>query len=152
MIGFQVHSRQSISNVIIKDTLYAVISITCEEDDYPNLNLHEMNPYCLDILKIKFDDIWDIEFVDSTVSSRQCKLFTKQDAEEILSFFYSIKNKIGILLVSCDAGISRSAAVAASLLKIFKDDDTEIYNNPRFHPNPMIYRIILDTYNEATIK
>ena len=152
MIKFEIHSRQSIPNVVIKDAPYAVISICCYEEEFANLNIHEMNPHCMDILKIRFDDIVYKDESTLKKEGKKYKLFTTSDAEEILSFFYSIKDRIGTILINCDAGISRSSAVTASLLKIYKDDDSEIYNSPKYRPNSLIYRTLLDTYNKSFLK
>lgn len=152
MITFKVHSRQSISSIVIKDTPYAVISICCDKDEFANLNLHENHPNCIDIMRLKFDDITNKDEDCLIREGKQYKLFSREIAEEILSFFYSIKDKVKIILINCDAGISRSSAVAASLLKIYKNDDSEIYDSFLYRPNTLVYRTMIDTYNDSLLK
>ena len=44
------------------------------------------------------------------------------------------------VIVHCDAGVSRSAGVAAAILKYCTGDDTHVFDNPRFQPNMWCYR------------
>jgi len=48
------------------------------------------------------------------------------------------------VIVHCDAGISRSAGVAAAILKAKTGDDTQIFNNYKYRPNMRCYRVVLD--------
>lgn len=47
------------------------------------------------------------------------------------------------VIVHCDAGISRSAGVAAGILKGLTNDDSQIFDNPRYYPNRHCYRTTL---------
>ena len=48
------------------------------------------------------------------------------------------------VIVHCDAGISRSSGVAAAILKATTDDDSQIFNSPKYRPNMRCYRMVLD--------
>ena len=48
------------------------------------------------------------------------------------------------IIVHCDAGISRSAGVAAGILKAIIGDDSQIYDNPTYYPNSHCYRTTLN--------
>ncbi|MBE6994772.1 MAG: hypothetical protein E7423_09070 [Ruminococcaceae bacterium] len=52
------------------------------------------------------------------------------------------------LIVHCDAGVSRSAGVAAAILKHLTGDDSPIFNDPRFRPNMWCYRKTLAALEE----
>ena len=67
--------------------------------------------------------------------------FTKADAHRILSFFYKWSPAVDLIVINCEAGISRSAAVAAALSKVCGQDDSEFFK--RFHPNDLVYKTIL---------
>ena len=44
------------------------------------------------------------------------------------------------VIVHCDAGISRSAGIAAAILKHFTGDDSSIFGNDLYDPNLWCYR------------
>jgi predicted protein tyrosine phosphatase len=48
---------------------------------------------------------------------------------------------IDTLLVCCDAGQSRSAAIAAAVSRYLGQDEWAIWDNPRYRPNPLVYRL-----------
>ena len=141
MISFRVHSRQSISSIVIKDTPYAVISICCDKDEFANLNLHENHPNCIDIMRLKFDDITNKDEDCLIREGKQYKLFSREIAEEILSFFYSVKDKVKIILINCDAG-NISEVLQEFLYKLNNKIDLMInYENSNYMLN-----ILTDTY------
>jgi predicted protein tyrosine phosphatase len=45
--------------------------------------------------------------------------------------------------VHCDAGVSRSPAVAAALARVLKGDDAEYFAG-RYRPNTRVYRMLLE--------
>ena len=68
-------------------------------------------------------------------------------AFRIVNFLKEASNQIKFdqIIVQCEAGQSRSAGVAAALMKYINGDDTPIFDNPRYKPNMRVYRSILDT-------
>ena len=48
------------------------------------------------------------------------------------------------IIVHCDAGISRSAGVAAGIMKALTGDDSPIFDSPRYRPNMWCYRKTLE--------
>lgn len=73
--------------------------------------------------------------------------FTKEQAVQILDFVEEVKDNIEILVVHCDAGISRSSGVAAALSLIYTGTDKGIFMDKRYVPNMFVYRTILNVYN-----
>lgn len=68
---------------------------------------------------------------------------TEEQAIGIAEF---ISSGIGIadkIIVHCGAGQSRSAGVAAAILKYYTGSDLAIYNNPMYTPNNLCYRRVL---------
>ena len=69
-------------------------------------------------------------------------LMGEEDAERIAA---PVKSDLDMtLIIHCDAGISRSAGVAAAILKYCTGDDSSIFGNPRYHPNMWCYRKTLN--------
>ena len=51
---------------------------------------------------------------------------------------------LDLIIVQCEAGQSRSAGVAAALMKYVWNDDTAIFNNKKYTPNMLCYRTVLN--------
>lgn len=75
---------------------------------------------------------------------------TVDDARKIRSFLEA--NKGYKVIVHCDAGISRSAGVAAAIMKHYNGDDTPIFDNPRYVPNMRCYRKMLEELEGSSWK
>ena len=60
--------------------------------------------------------------------------------------FFAERDPRNLLVVNCDAGMSRSAAVAAALTTIAGFDSYEFFR--QFRPNPAVYAMLLKVYNE----
>ena len=77
-------------------------------------------------------------------------LFNKNMADEIIK----ITKNVEIVIVHCDAGQSRSPAVAAALSKFYNGDDSiyfssgSMYGLPRYTPNMLVYKILLERLHE----
>ena len=66
--------------------------------------------------------------------------FTEADGEKIRAFVEGLEG-IGRLYVCCDRGESRSAAMAAAITRFFGQNEWVIWDDPRYHPNPMVYQL-----------
>lgn len=89
------------------------------------------------VLRLWFDDV---------ESGKDC--IQKEDTEKIKRFVEA--HKEDSIIVHCDAGVSRSAGIAAALMKYYNGDDTPIFDNPRYCPNMLCYRTMLNTLMEET--
>ena len=49
----------------------------------------------------------------------------------------------------CEAGQSRSAGVAAAIMKYLYNNDTDIFNNRYYKPNMLCYRKVLNAFMEC---
>lgn len=72
------------------------------------------------------------------------KLFTDEEAEWILAFVNDYIEKIELIVVHCEAGISRSAGVASVLSLIYNGSDEYYFKH--YIPNMLVYRKILNVY------
>jgi predicted protein tyrosine phosphatase len=106
---------------------------------------HQYGETCA-ILNLTFHD------VDSIKIANDYKLtaFTPKMAKQILRWLVSvIANDIELIIVQCNAGISRSAGVVAALSFIINGDDSWVFNDNRYLPNRLVYRTILETHYGA---
>jgi len=116
----------------IHHAIIAVISISDCDKDYPNLHNNPGNGIAFQI-KYHFDDVDEGE--DHCISDN--------DAMGIATFVFNIKDKADLLIVHCEAGVSRSAGVAAAIMKFIDDDDTPIFDSHDYRPNMTCYRKVL---------
>lgn len=82
--------------------------------------------------------------------------FKNPQAIVVTEFFYQAKrfadavkcnkDKVGHIFVHCDAGISRSAGVAAATMKYLNGDDWPIWNSYMYSPNTRCYRLMMNEY------
>ena len=100
-------------------------------------------------LFLLFDDFDTNEYSDTELtelySRHKVHLFNDEMAKSVLEFV--ISHPCGVLLVNCEAGISRSAGVAAAIGKVFNRDDTFVFNSGRYVPNMLVYSKILRQAN-----
>lgn len=142
----KVHDRREVEgNGVSLAEPYVLISISCPNDPavIPD------REHCKDILRVEFDDV-DIPIQYGFGENKKwAKLFGKEEANKILDFYEKWENKVAYLLVHCDAGISRSPAVAAAITKIgSKSSQYDFWR--RYLPNSRVYSVLLTTHYERT--
>lgn len=77
-----------------------------------------------------------LEFAD--VAYERPQAMTREQASEAAAFFLEHRGR-GTIMVTCDNGQARSAAMAAALLRSLGEDDGWIWDNPRFRPNQWVF-------------
>ncbi len=70
-------------------------------------------------------------------------IMTAEDAEKVRGFVMQDPQP-DLLLVHCDGGISRSAGVAAAIMKYLTGSDEEIFVSRMYRPNMHCYRMTLN--------
>lgn len=114
----------------------AIISISGRYAETPILHRSD---WLKGVLYLNFDD------EDTLIETRM----TEDDAEQICKFLSFIKGKeVKRLIVHCDAGVSRSAAVAAAIMKYLDGSDASIFNNHFYAPNMHCYKMTLNALME----
>ena len=116
----------------------AVISISDCDKDSPMLE-NNPNNGIIARCKVKFDDVE--RGADNCIA--------ETDALKIVSFVSKIAKNQDRLIVHCEAGVSRSAGVAAAILKALTGDDREVFNSPRYVPNMTCYRAVLNAFHDS---
>ena len=104
----------------------------------------------LDYLSLEFWDITDDKSIleELTLYGYNYILFSKEHASNIIGFLDKRKSEIDehILVVHCDAGISRSGAVATVAAEMYNIPWQEFLNqNPYLRPNSYIRSVLRET-------
>ena len=73
------------------------------------------------------------------------KLFTIDDAASILRLFEITRPCINLIIINCEAGVSRSSAIAAALTRIMGNSDAVYFDSKGpYCPNKFIYKMLLN--------
>ncbi len=108
--------------------------IACSSYPIPQEALSEIGPQLL----LHFDD---------TMDPHRAAIFTPKLAEAVKRFLCGSGERIATLYVCCDSGESRSAALAAAILRSCGRSDAPVWRNPKFHPNPLVYRLQCEAFH-----
>lgn len=123
-MDFYVYSRNALDAARPHDVPHVIISITSSPEDIARLRANKM---CRGVLRLSF--------LDADAPSDQYTedvLFSQEQAMKVWQF-----------IVHCDAGVSRSPAVATAISKVLMGDDTEFFGG-RYRPNMRVYRTLLE--------
>jgi protein-tyrosine phosphatase len=135
---FFVHSRPVIELMDFPEVPHAIISVTTP-GDLNAVRLHT-NSHTLGVLSLSFYDTDNhVVYADSG------RRFSIADADQILNFVGTHAKIVEEVHVHCDAGWSRSPAIAAALSKIYLNDDAEYFR--RYSPNMRVYGGIINAYS-----
>ena len=132
----------------------AVISIT--DASYPFAEL-ECQPRHR--LRLAFDDVDGDVFVDElgshySIAERQAlerkyHMFSDEQARDIAVFYWDILLEgVETIIIQCEHGQSRSAAVAAAIREFADGDGISIFADDRYYPNKLVYRKTLKALRE----
>lgn len=139
-MNFFVYSRPTIEAIIPHDVPHIIVSISTPGDGPAKFKTTDDT---LGVLRLWFDD------ADGAVNwgrnTNNATLMSSEQAKKIVDFVRA-HPKAEDFIVHCSAGISRSSATAAAIMKVTTGDDSEIFDNPRFHPNMWVYRRILEAW------
>lgn len=102
------------------------IAIIISMEDISHLNFDRLNAFC------------KIEAFDTEIGNTPFSF--NYDNGVCVKNFLETENDFERLYVCCDSGESRSTAMAAAILRCFGKSDKEIWSNPYFHPNLLVYR------------
>lgn len=129
---------------------WAAIQVTTPGSGFPPLPTENQ----VGCLQLKF---WDLEEplttgkknsndIDSPLILEigEEDLFTEDQARQILSFVNRVlMYRAKILVIHCEAGASRSPAIAAALIKYFGQDDSFIFKpGSGYSPNKRVYGLL----------
>lgn len=112
-----------------KSIIISINSCFCSKNNFKRFKENNI----LAILDLYFDDV----FLHNIYSIQN------KDIEAIVRFVDLWKDKADTLIVHCDVGVSRSAAVAACMKRYLGYDDWDIFKNPNYEPNSLVYNDIM---------
>lgn len=115
----------------------AVISITAPENELARFVFTDR---FLGILRLQFHDINE--------PSDKYRLMSKEDAKRVVDFMYQFEQEAQMFLIHCEAGLSRSAGVAAALSWLLNGDDNYFYSYA-FRPNAFCRRKVIELAIES---
>lgn len=85
------------------------------------------------------------EYMDFDYESRRS--FSIKQASTFASFVKTLEGKTTDLYICCDAGESRSPAIAAAIHRWLAQCDAYIWENPKYHPNMLCFLRMLEALN-----
>ncbi len=141
---FFVYSRPAFEAGAPHDVPHVVVSINCPGEDPAKFQANELT---LGRVNVFF---WDLDKVPSEGMGKDVPeehLCQPTDAQAIVDLIDAHPTAERVV-VHCTAGKSRSAAVAAALMKAIEGDDGPIFNNPRYKPNMRVYRMVLNAWHD----
>ncbi len=110
-----------------------------EEDPFvsPANRVTAILPLCFCDAEGPGKDVYGIDVDESD-------LMTDGDAENVAAFVRA--NRGRLVIVHCDAGVSRSAGVAAAIAKYLTGDDALFFRSDRYSPNLWCYTKTLSAF------
>ena len=69
-------------------------------------------------------------------------MITENQAKQLAEFYYSIKDKVELLICQCEHGESRSTAIAAAITQYERGQGIEYFIEDRYFPNKTVYRAV----------
>ena len=118
--------------------------------------IYEDSPYVSDTNGVK--EILPLCFADANepgpdvygFETDESEMMSFEDGEKIVRLLKA--NRGADIIVHCDAGISRSAGIAAAILKYFTGSDEEIFRDPYYCPNTWCFRKTLGALQQSGLK
>ena len=111
---------------------WAAISVSSKPDTFPELHTIRRKG----LLQLCFDDVSFPHAIPKNL-----KLFNVDLAQQIIDFVNLHKDNIETLLIHCEAGLSRSPAIAAAISERFGLGSADFYFE-KYMPNVLVYKIL----------
>ena len=90
-------------------------------------------------LRLSFED----------VGERNPNACSESDAKTVLAFLNALPTTVTDLYICCDYGESRSPAIAATVLLASGRSDCDVWDNPYYHPNALVFSVFCRTFGIA---
>lgn len=148
----KVYNRMSIANYQ-EQRPHIIISIGDPNDSEPAPICEQ--PACKGILRLQFHD-WDDKQKIILDRSKDCEdvkrmvFYSESQAKQVFDFVQQHVKFVEIIICQCDAGISRSAGMAAALSRILNGTDEYFFK--RYIPNSRVYRLTFNQWGKELQK
>lgn len=134
----------------------AIISVADFEDDFATLKNAPAH-----IHRVSFEDV-DADVIidmlgtngseeDISKVEKKYHMFSRKQAQDIATFYFSICDTTETLICQCEHGQSRSAAIAAAIMEYRNDNGIEIFSDDRYFPNKVVFRRVLAAMRQAQL-
>lgn len=137
-MDFIITDREGIEKGVLVKSSYVVISIHDPNTEPPRVR---QQPGFRAKLVLCFDDA---EEIPDGCEPGEIVLMSHEQAEEIRTFIEAHRSQVGTVVLHCEAGMSRSPAVAAALCRAFGDDDHLYWQE--YQPNRHVYRLVTEVF------
>lgn len=140
----------------MKITVLARAAAACHTQDFPWVHISITDPLSdiphpqsacpckSDSLYLKFSDVTPEDFERNPAFRKfEPFLFGAEHASQIIAFLEKHKNAAVDVVVNCEAGVSRSAAVANFILEYFNLEQAR-FSPPNYQPNPFVFKMLRD--------
>lgn len=125
---------------VVPNAPYVVVSITDPDRDAAEL---AESPDRRAVLRVRFHDVAGSLDLDPPTSDAGTEVaMSDADAVQVAEFVTAnVGDDVRLVVCHCEAGVSRSAAVAAAISKFYNGDDEAFFE--RYLPNSWVYRLVL---------
>jgi len=131
-----VKSRGALPEIAGLGAPLALVSISDCPDDFPEVPTCD----CRGVLRLSFEDVeGDFDFFADKPAARP---FTARHARQVADFVRGLPEEIRTLVFQCEAGVSRSPAMAAAVSRSMGLDDLRFFR--LYVPNRLVYRLVLE--------
>lgn len=115
-----------------------------EEGDMSNVAAILVSSYEINQEKLKgIGHTLCLNFADVT-SAMDHAAFSPNTAAKIANFVKALPAQTDTLFVCCDSAESRSTAMAAAIMRFHGIGESKIWQNPYYHPNTFVYRLLCE--------
>lgn len=139
---FIVYNRSAIEALKPHEVPHIIVSIRSPKD--PQEARLPTGKHTLGVCRLTFHDMDDAHMAYPAIKKEyETECFSRSQARQIIDLVRANPDAQR-LLVHCDAGFSRSPAVAAALSKAITGDDKAFFK--RYSPNMRVYRTLLEEF------
>jgi len=134
-VEIYVYSRRGLEAATPHEVPHIIISITSAPTDKATL---PTNKETLAVLRLAFPD-----YDTPSEAFPESELFSRTQAMQIWETVLRHRRNAQRVIVHCEAGISRSSAVAAALSRVFVGNEKEFFTG-KYSPNMRVYRMLIE--------
>ena len=132
-----VKSRDALPEIAGLGAPLAVVSVSDRPDDFPEV---PASCDCRGALRLSFDDVE--AGLDLFADGRPVRPFSAHQARQVAAFVLGLPAEVCALVFQCEAGLSRSPAMAAAVSRSMGLDDLRFFR--MYIPNRLVYRLVLE--------
>ena len=132
-------------------SLYSLYFKLSTDNDKSSKAIIILSQSDIDSKMYKYMDKYIVLEVADTTEKDHPYAFTMDDAQKIKNFLDETAD-FENLYVCCDSGQSRSTAAASAIMRLYGKSDKEIWQNPFFKPNTLIYKTLCHAFGKRVSK